>query len=56
VKSRCDGCDEVRADLARYFVTHHDGRTSDCLYCADCAALARIDWNGETKSIHEARP
>ena len=56
----CDGCDHpIPASEAapfpltvkRYLVTHHDGGESDVYYCADCADLARMDWNGETKSI-----
>ncbi len=49
----CDGCETVTV-LKRYLVTHHDDTTSECLYCDDCAALARCDWNGETKSIRAA--
>lgn len=47
----CDGCDEHRTDVLPYLVTHHDDTASDAAYCHDCAALARCDWNGETKSI-----
>ena len=48
----CDGCDEHGRVLTSYTVTHHDGKiSSPTRYCRDCAALARADWNGETKSI-----
>jgi hypothetical protein len=47
----CDGCDSEQPDVRDYLVTHHDGTTSDAAYCGDCAALARVDWNGETQSI-----
>ena len=48
----CDGCDEEGHVLAFYVVEYHDGGDcDDVAYCADCAGLARMDWNGETKSI-----
>ena len=34
-----------------YVVTHHDGTTTTCAYCNDCADLAADDWNGETAAI-----
>lgn len=40
---------------AAYRVTDHDGSVETCHYCADCAQLAAIDWNGETAAI-EAVP
>lgn len=47
----CDGCDQD-AETRTYDVTHHDGTTSPrTRYCADCADLARMDWNGETAAI-----
>ncbi len=46
----CVGCDSRRDDVALYDVTNHDGATTVCAYCDDCAALAKVDWNGETKS------
>lgn len=49
--TECDGCDDTGHALKRYLVTHHDGGESDCYYCDDCADLARMDYNGETKSI-----
>lgn len=50
----CDGCDDDLLGVKRYMVTHHDGTFNDDVhYCPDCAALARADWNGETKSIEE---
>lgn len=48
----CDGCDVVGLHLKPYAVEHHDGGVSSpTFYCNDCADLARMDWNGETKSI-----
>ena len=46
----CVGCDQQRNDVALYDVTNHDDRTCIVAYCDDCAALAKVDWNGETKS------
>ena len=34
-----------------YIVTGHDGDAVPCLYCDDCAYLARADWNGETAHL-----
>lgn len=42
-------CDAPERRL--YVVTDHEGRKSLCAYCDECAALAAIDWNGETASI-----
>lgn len=53
-ESRCDGCDNTDRETRSYVVTHHDDTTSEAHYCQDCAALARVDYNGETKSIAEA--
>lgn len=36
---------------ALYLVRGHDGSAVACSYCEDCAALAAMDWNGETASI-----
>ena len=50
----CDGCSELTdscGPLGHYLVTFHDGGSGDPYYCVDCADLARMDWNGETKSI-----
>lgn len=47
----CDGCDSPQPDLKLYLVTFHDGGEQEVYYCDDCAELARVDWNGETKSI-----
>lgn len=44
-------CECDTADRAAYVVTGHDGREDVCHYCPECAALASIDWNGETKAI-----
>lgn len=54
VRTRCDGCGKDDAPTQRYRVTRHDGSTSEASYCEDCAGLARIDWNGETKAIERA--
>ncbi len=51
VAAHCDGCDQDDAPTQRYQITLHDGGMSAAAYCDDCAALARCDWNGETKSI-----
>lgn len=42
-----DGCDE--STIKRFAVLNHHGRASECHYCAGCAELARMDWNGETR-------
>lgn len=34
-----------------YSVTGHDGAVTTCAYCEGCAALAAVDWNGETARI-----
>ena len=47
----CDGCGEEEYPLGFYRVEFHDGGNDDVYYCVDCADLARMDWNGETKSI-----
>jgi hypothetical protein len=48
----CDGCGDATDDLGVYEVEFHDGGSDDeVIYCGDCAGLARMDWNGETKSI-----
>lgn len=52
----CDGCDADHPDVKPFAVTHHDGTTSNAAYCGDCAALARVDWNGETQRIQEITP
>lgn len=44
-----DGCDE--STIQRYVVTDHEGGIHVCEYCAECAELARGDWNGETAAI-----
>lgn len=46
----CNGCDQSR-ETTRYNVTYHSGTSETVRYCDDCAALARMDWNGETRSI-----
>lgn len=49
--TECDGCGETHP-LKRYVVEYHDGGSDDeVYYCDDCADLAKMDWNGETKSI-----
>lgn len=56
----CDGCEadeEVEPEpigLAKYLVTFHDGGSQICVYCTDCADLAKVDYNGETRSIEAA--
>lgn len=52
--TECEGCEQERPDIAPYLIEHHDGGSSEVVYCADCAELARMDWNGETKSIAQA--
>lgn len=48
----CDGCEATDTeDLAMYLVEFHDGGSGHCVYCDDCRDLAKMDWNGETKSI-----
>lgn len=42
---------ECGEPVEAYRVTGHDGTESVCHYCAECADLARIDWNGETAVI-----
>jgi hypothetical protein len=49
----CEGCDESRP-TSLHLITRHNGTTVRARYCADCAELARMDWNGETKSIAPA--
>jgi hypothetical protein len=49
--TQCDGCNEDGHDLAEYLVEFHDGGSEHCAYCDDCRDLAKMDWNGETKSI-----
>ncbi len=44
-------CEHDDVERSGYRVTHHDGTVAICHYCADCAALAEIDWNGETAKI-----
>ncbi len=52
IANECDGCGRCcGGDLAGYTVTHHDGSTCEARYCADCADLARMNWNGEIVSI-----
>lgn len=51
--TRCEGCDEV-CETRRYRVTFTDDKTADVSYCVDCADLARMNWNGETKAIAPA--
>lgn len=46
----CNGCDEPRPTRS-YDVTFTDGHAERCDYCDDCAALARMNWNGETAGI-----
>lgn len=43
-----DGSEPTRAS---YTVTSHEGARSRVRYCTDCAELAAVDWNGETKAI-----
>lgn len=52
----CLGCLNEDPPLAvrRYRIVDHGGQVSNVLYCDDCAALARVDWNGETAEICEA--
>lgn len=38
-------------ERSTYIVTGHDGSETLCAYCADCAQLAALDWNGETAAI-----
>ena len=45
---RCE-CDTP--ERAAFTVTDHTGNTSNALYCDGCADLARMDANGETRSI-----
>jgi hypothetical protein len=51
----CEGCDETYdehpKDVRDYLVTDHGGRTERVRYCLDCADLAAVDWNGETRAI-----
>ena len=47
-------CECDAPERRRYVVVSHDGAVTECRYCDDCAALARVDWNGETKSIEPA--
>lgn len=50
----CHGCDDYHPDVRDYVVMDHDGVThAPVPYCAECADLARIDWNGETAAIVE---
>jgi hypothetical protein len=55
--SHCIGCSEGAEEQSpttkRYVVKHHDGSFSMVNYCADCADLARMDWNGNTEDIAE---
>lgn len=47
---KCNGCDEQHA-CSSYDVTFVSGKRETVRYCDDCAALARINWNGETAAI-----
>lgn len=47
---KCAGCDEQNA-CSSYDVTFTSGSRETVRYCDDCAALARINWNGETATI-----
>lgn len=48
----CEGCDGVcPGPVSPFRVTNHEGKAFVVLYCADCADLARADWNGETAAI-----
>lgn len=52
----CDGCDYPQPDIQPYRVTFHDNGQADVHYCATCADLARMDWNGETRAIVPLNP
>ncbi len=43
-------CEHDDAPRREYRVTDHEGCEWHCTYCDDCANLAKIDWNGETRS------
>lgn len=47
----CHGCDSDQPDVVPVVITHHDDSKSTADYCGDCLDLARMDWNGETKSV-----
>ncbi len=49
-------CECAYPERRRYVVTDHDGHRSVCDYCDDCAALARMDWVGETSAIEAVAP
>ncbi len=51
--AQCDGCEATDVDLDLYVVDFHDGGSAHVAYCTDCRDLAKMDWNGETKSIVE---
>lgn len=52
----CESTDGSPLTRRRYRVTGFDGSAIICSYCADCAALARINWNGETSAIVDIEP
>lgn len=46
----CQGCD-AEHPTKPYRITFHNGNRERVDYCAECAELARVDWNGETARI-----
>jgi hypothetical protein len=54
---RCQGCDEDQPDVTPYAITYNEhagplaGHSEVVRYCDDCAALARVNWNGTTAAI-----
>lgn len=50
----CTEADGSPSPRRAYVVTNHEGKRELVEYCADCAFLARGDWNGETAKIEPA--
>jgi len=44
-------CECVTPERRLYRLLDHDGGSSLALLCDDCAALAAMDWNGETHRV-----
>ena len=51
----CDGCEiwDDTTDVRAYRARFAGGDWEEVWYCDECAALARINWNGETDAFEE---
>lgn len=51
IVSHCEGCDENQENVREYLVQFDTSLRPEpelVRYCPDCAALAQLNWNGET--------